>query len=170
MEQAMDVLLDYLDEIEDLLENSKSLPFTNKVSVEKGRLMDIIGEIRLNLPEDIRSAQRILGDHDRIVEDAKAEADDIIAEAENEAQVRVSNHEIFRMASEKATELMRTETQNANDLKLNALDYADEMLENAEKQMKEYITNLETQHQRIMAYYNEMVDVIYNNRRQLRGH
>jgi len=165
----MDALLDYLDEIEEVLETSKSLPFTNKISVEKDRVVDILSEIRLNLPEDIRSAQRILGDHDRIVNDAHNKAQDILQAAEAEAKIRANNHEIFRRASDQATEAIEAAKKDARDLRLNAMDYADEMLEKAETQLKEYMTNLESQHKRIMSYYTEMIDVIYTNRQQLRG-
>ena len=165
----MDALLDYLDEIEEVLESSKSLPFTNKISVEKERIVDILSEIRLNLPDDIRSAQRILSDHDRIVNDAQNKAQDVLDSAENEAKIRTNNHEIFRRASDQATDIIENAKKDARDLRLNAMDYADEMLEKAETQLKEYMTNLEAQHKRVMSYYTEMIDVIYTNRQQLRG-
>jgi len=165
----MDALLDYLDEIEEVLETSKSLPFTNKISVEKDRIVDILSEIRLNLPDDIRAAQRILNDHDRILNDAQNKAQDIIDTAENEAKIRTNNHEIFRRASDQATDKMEGAKKEARDLRLNAMDYADEMLSQAESQLKEYMTNLEAQHKRVMSYYTELIDVIYANRQQLRG-
>jgi len=55
----MDALLFYLAEMEEILEASKkSMLFSDKVAVDKNRLLEIIGELRLNLPEDIRMAQR----------------------------------------------------------------------------------------------------------------
>ena len=165
----MDALLDYLDEIEEVLESSKSLPFTNKISVEKERILDILNDIRLNLPDDIRSAQRILGDHDRIIADAERKAQGIIDTAESEAKIRTNNHEIFIRASDQASEAVENAKKDARDLRLNAMDYADEMLQNAESQLKEYMTNLEAQHKKVMDYYSKLIDVISENRHQLRG-
>ena len=165
----MDALLDYLDDIEEVLDTSKSLPFTNKISVEKDRILEILSEIRLNLPDDIRSAQRILGDHDRIVTEAQRKAQDILEAAENEAKIKTNNHEIFRRASDQASELIENAKQDARDLRLNARDYADEILQGAENQIKEYMSNLEQQNKRVMDYYSQMIDVIYENRQQLRG-
>jgi vacuolar-type H+-ATPase subunit H len=165
----MDALLDYLDDIEEVLESSKSLPFTNKISVEKDRVLDILNEIRLNLPDDIRSAQRILGDHDRIVGDAERKAQGILDSAENEAKMRTNNHEIFRRASDQASETVEEAKKNARDLRLNAMDYADEKLKDTEEQIKEYMTNMEAQHKKVMDYFNQLIDVIYENRQQLRG-
>ena len=167
--EDMDALLDYLDEIEEVLESSKNLPFTNKISVEKDKIVDIISEIRLNLPDDIRSAQRILSEHDRIVHDANGKAQDILDSAESEAKIRTNNHEIFRRASDQATDIVESAKKDARDLRLNAMDYADEMLEKAEEQLKEYMTNIEVQHKKVISYYTEMIDVIYKNRQQLRG-
>ena len=165
----MDILLDYLDDIEEVLETSKSLPFTTKVSVEKERITDVLNEIRINLPDDIRSAQRILTEHDRIVKEATNKADDIIASAESEAKIRTSNHEIFRRASDQASDLLENAKKDARDLRLNAMDYADEMLSQAETQLKEYMNNLEAQHKLVMSYYTDLIDVVYANRQQLRG-
>ncbi|MCL2357608.1 MAG: hypothetical protein FWC70_10760 [Defluviitaleaceae bacterium] len=164
----MDALLDYLDDIEEVLDGSKSLPFTNKISVEKDRVLEILSEIRLNLPDDIRSAQRILGDHDRIVADAERKAQVILEAAENEAKIRTNNHEIFRRASDQASETVEDAKKDARDLRLNALDYADSMLKDAEDQIKEYMVSIEQQHQKVMAYFNQISDVIHENRQQLR--
>jgi len=165
----MDALLDYLDDIEEVLEGSKNLPFTNKISVEKDRVLDILNEIRLNLPDDIRSAQRILGDHDRIVAEAERKAQGILEAAENEAKMRTNNHEIFRRASDQASETVEESKKTARDLRLNAMDYADSMLKDAEEQVKEYMGNMEAQHKKVMDYFNQLIDVIYENRQQLRG-
>ncbi|MCL1843991.1 MAG: hypothetical protein FWF79_09275 [Defluviitaleaceae bacterium] len=165
----MDALLDYLDDIEEVLETSKSLPFTNKISVEKERVLDILNEIRLNLPDDIRSAQRILGDHDRIVAEAERKSQGILEAAENEAKIRTNNHEIFRRASDQASETVENAKKDARDLRLNAMDYADSMLKDAEEQVKEYMGNIEQQHKKVMDYFNQLIDVIYENRQQLRG-
>jgi len=165
----MDALLDYLDDIEEVLDSSKGLPFTNKISVEKERVLEILSEIRLNLPDDIRAAQRILGDHDKIIVEAQRKAQDIIESAENDAKVRTSNHEIFRRASDQASEMLEAARKEADDIRKNVIDYADDTLAEAEDQIKNLMTNLEDQHKNVMHYYENMIGVIYENRKQLRG-
>jgi len=165
----MDALLDYLDDIEEVLETSRKIPLSSRIQVEKEKILDILNDIRLNLPDDIRSAQRILSDHDRIVADAQRKAQDILDSAEAEAKTRTSHHEIFRRANDTANELMENAKNDARDLRLNAMDYADEKLAETESQLKEYMTNLEQQHKKLMDYYGQIIDVIYENRQQLRG-
>jgi vacuolar-type H+-ATPase subunit H len=165
----MDSLLDYLDAIEDVLDGSKTVPFSNKVSVEKERIFEIISDIRLNLPNEIRHAQRIIEDHDKIINDAKMKAASIIKESESEAKSLTTNHEIFRRASEQANEFIEETKQSARELKLNAVDYADDILEKSESMIKETMDNMEQQYKYTMDYFNQTIEVLYENRQQLRG-
>ena len=165
----MESLLDYLDDIEDLLDGSKSGPFSSKASIDKERLYKIIDEIRLALPTEIRHATRIIDEHDKIINDAKLKAATIVKDAEAEASVLTNNHEIYKRATEQATEFIEETKQNARDLKLNAMDYTDEILEKSEAMIKETMTNMEQQHKYMMDYFNQTLEVLYENRQQLRG-
>jgi len=165
----MDALLDYLDDIEEVLEKSKSLPLIGKISVDKDKILDIINEIRLSLPDDMRIAQRILGDHDKIIEEAKHRAGNMLEDAKMEAKSMTNSHEIFRRASEQAADHMEETKRSAREIRLNAMDYADEILEKAENQIRQTMDNMEQQHRRIMEYYEGIMDIIYENRQQLRG-
>ncbi|MCL2373437.1 MAG: hypothetical protein FWC78_08575 [Defluviitaleaceae bacterium] len=165
----MDALLDLLDEIEEVLEKSKSLPFSNKISVEKERILDVLNEIRLSMPDDIRHAQRIISDRDKILAEAEHDANGILEIAESDAQLKTSQHEIFRRASDEATKIIDIAKSDAREMRLNAIDYADEQLEKAEGKLREYMQNLDTQHKKIMNYYSDLLDVIYSNREELRG-
>ena len=165
----MDSLLDYLDQIEDILDASKSVPFSNKISVEKERIYDVMNEIRLNLPTEIRHAQRIIEDHDKIINDARAKAASILKEAEEEAKILTNEHEIFRRANEQATDIIEESKKNARDLRLNAMDYADEILEKTEGMIKETMENIDEQFKLVNNYLSQTTDVLYENRQSLRG-
>ena len=165
----MDSLLDYLDQIEDILDASKSVPFSNKISVEKERIYDVMNEIRLHLPAEIRQAQRIIEDHDKILGDARAKALSILKEAEEDAKLLTNEHEIFRRANEEATDLIEESKKTARDYRLNAVDYADEVLEKTENMVKETTENINEQFKMVNDYLNQTADVLYENRRTLRG-
>lgn len=165
----MDALLDYLDQIEDILETSKGVPFSTRISVEKERIYDVMNEIRLNLPNEIRHAQRIIQDHDKIISEARAKATGILKEAEEEAKLLTNEHEIFRRAAEQATETIEDTKKNARDMRLNAMDYADEILEKTENMVKEAMDNIDEQFKLVNTYLSQTVDVLYDNRQSLRG-
>lgn len=164
----MEALLDYLDDIEEILERSKQFPFTGKSQVNKAEILDVLNEIRMHLPDDIRQAQRILADHDKVMADAEHKAIGILEAAEAEAKLMTNSSEIFRRASEQAAEIVEEAKKGARDLRAGASAYVDEKLEDAEKQIKEYMANMDAQHKRLMEYYTKTVDVLYENRQEIR--
>ena len=70
-----------LETLEDILEKSKTIPFTEKSVVEKVQMLDIIKEIRLKLPDELKQAKWIKEERERISAEAQKDADDIIKEA-----------------------------------------------------------------------------------------
>ena len=167
----MDALLDYLDEIEEVLDSSKAtLPFRGKVSVDKASILDIINEIRLHLPDDIRQAQRIINDHDKILADAEHKAIGILDAAEAEAKRLTNSHELFKRASELATAITEEANKEARELKATANDYVENKLDAAENHLKEFMASLEDQHKRLMGFYGDAVDVLYENKQEIRSH
>ena len=87
-----------LETIEDMLENSKEVPFTHKAIIDKEEVLDIIKEIRLKLPEELKQAKVIKEEHDRIISKANEEASEIVKEAENRIISMIDEHEITRKA------------------------------------------------------------------------
>ena len=91
-----------LESIEDILEKSKGVPFSNKVLVDKEEILEIIGELRLKLPEELKQAKWIKEERQRILVEAQKEADDIVKEAENRIISMIDEHEITKKAYELA--------------------------------------------------------------------
>ena len=165
----MDSLLDYLDQIEDILDASKGVPFSSKVSVEKERIFDVTNEIRLNLPAELRHAQRIIDDHDKILAEARVKASAILKEAEEEAKALTNEHEIYRRANEQAIDVIEESKKNAHDMRINAVYYADEILEKTENMIHEAMENIENYSKTIKGNFMETIDILHENRQTLRG-
>ena len=78
-------ILELIDRIEDLVEESSSLPFSKKVMVDSEALFFILKEMRENIPEEIKQAQWIQEEKDRILNDATKDANQIIEQANAQA-------------------------------------------------------------------------------------
>ena len=165
----MDSLLDYLDQIEDILDASKGVPFSNKISVEKERIFDVINEIRLNLPAELRHAQRIIDDHDKIITEARAKASNILGEAEEEAKALTNEHEIFRRANEQATDIIEESKKSAHDMRINAVYYADEILEKTEGMVQDALESVDAHNKSVRNHFMETINILHDNRQTLRG-
>ena len=72
-----------LETLEDILEKSKKVPFTNKAVVDKDEIVEIIQEIRLKLPDELKQAKWIKEERQRILLEAQKEADGVVKEAES---------------------------------------------------------------------------------------
>ena len=98
----IDELLDVMDET---LEEAVNLPFTGgKRMVDVEKVRDIIDDIRLNMPAEIRQAKAIVQDRADIVESAKKEAEAIVKRAEDRARAMVAQEAIVKAAQQKATD------------------------------------------------------------------
>lgn len=121
-----------LEELEDLLEKSKNLPFSHKTLVDKEEILEIIKEIRLKLPDELKQAKWIKEERQRILVEAQNEADGIIKEAENRIISMIDEHEITRKAYEKKVEIIETANEMSREITKGTKDYADNLLSGIE--------------------------------------
>lgn len=127
----IDELLDLMDET---LEDAFNLPFTGgKRMVDVDKVRDIIDDIRLNMPAEIRQAKAIVQDRTDIVATARAEADTIVKRAEDRARTLISDTEIVKQAQQRSTELMSSAQSHARETRNKMTEYCDNMLKTTEE-------------------------------------
>ena len=126
-----------LENIEDILEKSKGVPFSNKVLVDKEEILEIISELRLKLPEELKQAKWIKEERQRILVEAQKEADDIVKEAENRIISMIDEHEITKTAYEKKAEIIETANEMSREISKGTKDYADNVLNGIEVALQE---------------------------------
>jgi len=170
----------YLIQIEDVLETSKIVPLTGRVAVDRDMIYEILDEIRLNLPNDLKESQKIVDTKDKVLreaekrsenvmENAHLEAESIINDAQDKAMRLTAEHEIYRNALEEAELIMEEAKQDAKNVRINAMDYADEILSKAEQAMRTTIESIDKSHNSAQEYYHRILDTLYENRQELRG-
>lgn len=121
-----------LETLEEMLEGSKSIPFSNKGIVDKEEMLEIIKEIRLKLPEELKQAKWVKEERQRILVEAQKEADGIVKEAENRIISMIDEHEITRKAYEQKAEIIETANEMSREISKGTKDYADSILQNIE--------------------------------------
>ena len=126
-----------LENIEDILEKSKGVPFSNKVLVDKEEILEIISELRLKLPEELKQAKWIKEERQRILVEAQKEADDIVKEAENRIISMIDEHEITKKAYEKKAEIIETANEMSREISKGTKDYAYNVLNGIEVALQE---------------------------------
>ena len=123
-----------INAMEDLVENSLSLPLSGgKSIVDANQILEFIEDIRMAFPEEIKRSRQIIAQRDDIVQRAKNEAEAIIKAANMQAQKMVSAQEVYRLAQQRAGEIMTEAQTSAKNMRASATKYCDSMLEQTEQ-------------------------------------
>jgi cell division septum initiation protein DivIVA len=124
----------YLDRIDDVLEEAWNLPFTGgKRMVDIEKIRELVDEVRLNIPQEIKDAKAIVRDREDIIKDANAEAEEIIRKAEERARKMISQEEVMISAREKAGELLTETHVKTRAAEKAVMDYSESALRKTEE-------------------------------------
>ncbi len=130
-------VLEYLEEMEEILDVSSFVPLTGKVMVDKDELLGMIRDIKLELPDDIEQAKWIKGERARILEEAQEKYQKIIDDANKQADVMVENDDIVVKAKKRADEIISIAEENSKNIKLDAYKYVENILYNFQEKVEE---------------------------------
>ena len=130
-------VLNLIDEMEDIIENSSQIPFSGKSILDKEELLEIIKEIRLKLPDEIKQANWIKEEKKRILAEAQKEANTLMDEAKIHLEELVERDEITKAAKERAEEILSKAQSNAKDIRIGAMEYAEDLIMVLEQNRKE---------------------------------
>lgn len=130
-------VLELLDEIEEIVDTSSGFPLTGKILVDADEILEIVKEIRVELPDEIQQAQWIKDERQRILDEAKNEYENILKDAKAQAEALIENDDITVKAKIRADEIMRVAESNVRALKMGTFDYIDSILFNFQNKMDE---------------------------------
>ncbi len=168
-----------IDEIEEYIDNCKYKAFsTDVIMVNKAEIDDLLRELRMKTPEEIKRYQKIISNKEAILNDARQKAQTLIDNAEVQTTELVSEHQIMQeayaqaekiveMATQQAQEILDTATIQANDMKAAATQYTDSMLANLENILKQSIEISTRDYNALIGHLQEIDHVVTANRAEL---
>ena len=168
-----------IEEIEEYIDSCKFQPLsTTKIIVNKDQLDELLRELRMKTPDEIKRYQKIIANKDAILADAQAKADNMIEEAHIQTNELVSEHEIMQQAyaqandivtaaTEQAQQILDNATRDANDIRIGAMQYTDDLLANAESIIGHTLDSYTTKYDRLINSLQECFDMVRNNRSEL---
>ena len=168
-----------IEEIEEYVDSCKFQPLSStKIVVNKEELEEMLRELRMKTPDEIKRYQKIISNKDAILEDAQTKADAIIADANTQAQKIVSESEVMQAAMQQsqqlidetnaqAQDIIDKATQDSNEIRMSAIRYTDEMLENLEKIMSPTIDAAGTKYSNFINSIQSCYDIVNKNRMEL---
>lgn len=130
-------VLELLEEIEEIVENASGVPLTGKVMVDGEELLDIVKEIRAELPDEFEKARQIKMEQERIISDARDEYESVISDARRQAAALVENDDITVKAKIRAEKILSMAEEESRTLKMSTYEYMDSILYNFQEKMEE---------------------------------
>ena len=129
-------ILQMIDRLEELLNESRPLPFTHNVIVDEDRMLDLIDQMRVSIPEEVKKAQQLLAQRDRLLAQAQEEANRTIAIAREKSDQLIERDQVVQTAYTQA-EQIRLQAENAAfGIRQEADNYVMETLRNLEMEME----------------------------------
>jgi len=133
-------ILHLVDRLEELFNNSRPIPLSRSVVVDENAFMDIIDQMRISIPDDIKKSQQIIAQKDRILAQAQEEANRTLALAREKSEKMIEKSDVYLAAQAKAEQITELARREAGQTQLDADRYVVETL-----------TKLEAEMNRIMA-------------------
>lgn len=129
-----------LENLEELLESGAKVPFSTKVMVDIEELREVLEDIRLKLPDELKQAKWVKEERQRIISDAEQEADNMIKDAQNKIVKMVDEHVITQQALQQKEDIIESANKVSKEISVGTRDYADAILEKVEEVLKESLT------------------------------
>ena len=168
-----------IDEIEEYIDTCKYKAFsTDIIMVNKAEMDDLLRELRMKTPEEIKRYQKVLANTEAILADARSKAEELIKNATAQTTELVNEHEIKQRAYEQANEIVAMATEQAqgildnamieaNNMKAAAMQYTDDILANLENILKQSIEISTRDYNTLVGNLQEIDHVVTSNRAEL---
>ena len=117
-----------VERLEALVVNARKVPMTSQVMIEQATILDLIDQLRVAIPEEVRQARRVNQESDRVLAKAREEAEQIIGAAQEQAALLLQDQSILREAETKAQEIVDRAESKSDETMRGADQYAADVL------------------------------------------
>ncbi|BCN30476.1 ATPase [Anaeromicropila herbilytica] len=168
-----------IEDIYEFIESCKMQPLSStKVIVPKDELYDLIDELRLRTPDEIKKYQKIIANRDAILKDAEDKAAALLNDAREQTSALISEHEIMQQAyyqanqivsqaEEEAARILNAANKDANDIRYGAIGYTNDMLADVENILNNAYESTRTKYDGFFQSLKGNLDIVINNRKEL---
>ena len=168
-----------IEEIEEYIDGCNYSPLSKKnIVVNKEEIEELLRELRMKTPDEIKRYQKILANKDAILADAQAKAEVIVNQANLQLNEMISEQEIMKQAyaqanavveaaSIQAQEILNAATADANEIRMGAMQYTDSMLANMQSIIQNTMESYNSRYASLINSLNGYYDMIAENRQEL---
>ncbi len=152
-------ILHLIDRLEELFNSSRPIPFTHNVIVDEDRMLDLIDQMRVAIPEEVKKAQQILAQRDRILAQAQEEVNRTLTLAREKSEKLIEKDAIVQAAKSRADQIIAQAGQEAEATRREADEYALETLRRLEGELEKDLAQVRNGIQTLRAQLPPMTTV-----------
>ena len=168
-----------IEEIEEYIDGCSYQPFSKKnIVVDKEEIEELLRELRMKTPDEIKRYQKILANKDAILNDAQAKAEAIVNQANLQLNELISEQEIMKQAYAQANavveaatlqaqEILNNAAADANEIRMGAMQYTDSMLANMQSIIQNTMESYNSRYASLVNSLNGYYEMIAENRQEL---
>ena len=170
-----------ISEIEEYIDTCKYQALSNtKIIVNKEELEELLVELRLRIPDEIKKYQKIISNQDAILQEARSQADAMVAKATAQTNELVNEHEIMQRAYAEAEGIIQNAQAQAqaivdnavgeaNGIRQGAVQYTDDILRSLQTIIKHSMDEAQGRFDSFASSLQSSYDIVSSNRNELAG-
>ena len=168
-----------IGEIEEYIDSCKFQALSStKILVNKEELEELLVELRLRIPDEIKKYQKIISNQEAILNEAHVQADAMLADATAQTNELVNEHEIMQKAyasANKVVEEAQMQAQaivdsavaDANSIRQSSINYTDDMLNSLQTIITHSMEGAQGRFDAFMSSMQSSYDIVSSNRNEL---
>ncbi len=134
-------ILQLIDRLEELFNDAKAVPFTHNVIVDEDKMLELIDQMRIAIPEEVKKAQQVMAQRDRVMAQAQEEANRTLQIAREKADQMLQKDIIMQEAQRRADQIISQGRAEAESTRADADNYVVDTL----MQLQEQIAKISNQ-------------------------
>lgn len=135
-------ILHLIDRLEELFNESRAIPFTHNVVVDEEKMLDLIDQMRVAIPEEMKKAQQVLTQRDRVLAQAQEEANRTLALAREKGEQLLERDSLVQNAQSYAEKRAEDIISEADQSRIDADRYVIDTLTNLEMELERYLNQV----------------------------
>ena len=144
-----------VERLEALVVNARKVPMTSNIILEQAAILDLIDQLRVAIPEEVKQARRINQETDRVLAKAREEAEQIIGAGQEQAALLLQDQSILREAESRAQDMLdKTQTK------------AEETMRGADQYAADVLVRLESDLVKTLSIIKKSLEVLEERRAQ----
>jgi F0F1-type ATP synthase membrane subunit b/b' len=153
-------ILHLIDRLEELFNHSRPIPFTHNVVVDEDRMLDLIDQMRVAIPDEVKEAQKVLAQRDRLMAQAQEEASRIRDQAREKTDQLMERDAIVQAAQARADQIREQARAEGERIKQDADDYVLDSLRKLEIEMERILNQVRNGIQAIQGAPAEIAETV----------